>query len=170
VGLSLAGGALALTRGQSPGLTATIPVQGSCTLGDAITAANTDTARGGCPAGNGRRSVSDLHPFGWVVLYRSCSTRSIQKHAIVIQWVTELHLSVSIACTTLPPAGPLLLSEEPLNDPAKVRDGLRATDGDPLHGVIRPRFAKDKPWRTLHARGHAVFIVFLHRGGIFPLF
>ena len=51
--LPLAGVALMLALGQSPALAATIPVGGSCTLVDAITAANTDTATGGCPAGNG---------------------------------------------------------------------------------------------------------------------
>jgi hypothetical protein len=51
--LPLAGVALMLSLGQSPGLAATIPVGGACTLIDAITAANTDTATGGCPAGSG---------------------------------------------------------------------------------------------------------------------
>ena len=46
--LPLAGVALMLALGQSPALAATIPVGGACTLGDAITAANTDTATGGC--------------------------------------------------------------------------------------------------------------------------
>ena len=49
--LPLAGIALMLALGQSPGLAATIPVGGACTLVDAITAANTDTATGGCPQG-----------------------------------------------------------------------------------------------------------------------
>jgi hypothetical protein len=51
--LPLAGVALLLALGQSPGLAATIPVGGTCTLVDALTAANTDTATGGCPAGSG---------------------------------------------------------------------------------------------------------------------
>jgi hypothetical protein len=51
--LPLAGVALLLALGQSPGVAATIPVGGACTLVDAITAANTDTATGGCPAGSG---------------------------------------------------------------------------------------------------------------------
>ena len=55
--LPLAGVALMLALGQSPALAATIPVGGSCTLVDAITAANTDTATGGCPAGNGADTI-----------------------------------------------------------------------------------------------------------------
>src|SRR5262245_7156001 len=49
---SLAALALWLALVQSPGLAATIPVEGACTLVDAITAANTDTATGGCVAGS----------------------------------------------------------------------------------------------------------------------
>lgn len=49
---SLTGVALLLALGQAPALAATITVGGSCTLVDAITAANTDLATGGCPAGN----------------------------------------------------------------------------------------------------------------------
>ncbi|HEY7491994.1 MAG TPA: hypothetical protein VIH59_12905 [Candidatus Tectomicrobia bacterium] len=45
--------ALLLALGQQPGLAATIPVGDACTLVDALTAANTDTATGGCPAGRG---------------------------------------------------------------------------------------------------------------------
>ena len=55
--LPLAGVALMLALGQSPALAATIPVGGSCTLVDAITAANTDSATGGCPAGNGADTI-----------------------------------------------------------------------------------------------------------------
>ena len=55
--LPLAGVALMLALGQSPALAATIPVGGSCTLVDAITAANTDTATGGCLAGNGADTI-----------------------------------------------------------------------------------------------------------------
>jgi hypothetical protein len=50
---SLAGVALLLALGQLPALAATITVTGSCALVDAITAANTDTATGGCPEGSG---------------------------------------------------------------------------------------------------------------------
>src|SRR5205814_6146093 len=51
---SLAGVALLLALGQGPALAATIPVNGTtCTLIDAITAANTDAATGGCVAGSG---------------------------------------------------------------------------------------------------------------------
>jgi hypothetical protein len=53
LGLPLATLALWLALGQSPVLAATIAVGGPCTLVDAITAANTDTATGGCPAGRG---------------------------------------------------------------------------------------------------------------------
>ena len=55
--MPLAGVALMLALGQSPGLAATIPVGGSCTLVNAITAANTDTATGGCPAGSGADTI-----------------------------------------------------------------------------------------------------------------
>ncbi len=40
-----------------PLLGAVIVVGGSCTLVDAITAANTDTATGGCPAGSGADEI-----------------------------------------------------------------------------------------------------------------
>jgi hypothetical protein len=46
-----------LVLGQNPGLAATIPVGGACTLVDAITAANTDTVTGGCPAGSGADTI-----------------------------------------------------------------------------------------------------------------
>ena len=55
--LPLAGIALMLALGQQPGLAATIPVGVACTLVDAITAANTDTATGGCPAGSGADTI-----------------------------------------------------------------------------------------------------------------
>jgi hypothetical protein len=55
--LPLAGIALMLALGQQPVQAATIAVGGSCTLVDAITAANTDTATGGCPAGNGADTI-----------------------------------------------------------------------------------------------------------------
>jgi len=48
---SLAGIALLYALGQAPALAATINVGGSCTLVDAITAANTNQPTGGCPAG-----------------------------------------------------------------------------------------------------------------------
>jgi hypothetical protein len=52
--LTLAELALLLALWQGPGWAATINVDGTtCTLADAITAANTDTATGGCPAGSG---------------------------------------------------------------------------------------------------------------------
>src|SRR2546425_7021414 len=65
---SLAGIALLLALGQGPALAATIPVDGpTCTLIDAITAANTDAATGGCVAGSGADTIvlqnSSLHPL-----------------------------------------------------------------------------------------------------------
>jgi hypothetical protein len=60
--LPLAGIALLLALGQQPVQAATIPVGGACTLVDAITAANTDTATGGCPAGSGADTI--LLPAG----------------------------------------------------------------------------------------------------------
>jgi hypothetical protein len=56
-GLPLATLALWLALGQLPALAATIAVGGPCTLVDAITAANTDAAAGGCPAGGGADTV-----------------------------------------------------------------------------------------------------------------
>src|SRR5215211_1299863 len=51
---SLAGIALLLALGQTPLLAATLNVDGTtCTLVNAITAANNDTATGGCTAGRG---------------------------------------------------------------------------------------------------------------------
>jgi parallel beta helix pectate lyase-like protein len=56
-GVPLATLALWLALGQLPALAATIPVGGGCTLVDAITAANTDAATGGCPAGSGADTI-----------------------------------------------------------------------------------------------------------------
>jgi hypothetical protein len=55
LGVGLAGAALLLALGLAPqtARAETISVGGACTLADAITAANTDTATGGCPAGSG---------------------------------------------------------------------------------------------------------------------
>lgn len=50
---SLGGVALLLALGQTPAVAATINVSGTCTLVDAITAANTNTATGGCQKGSG---------------------------------------------------------------------------------------------------------------------
>jgi len=51
---SLGGLALLLALGQAPALAATITVEGAtCTLVDAITAANSDQPTGGCPGGSG---------------------------------------------------------------------------------------------------------------------
>ena len=62
VAVSLAGAALLLALGQNPGLAATIPVDGTtCALLDALTAANTDAATDGCPAGSGA-DVIELAP------------------------------------------------------------------------------------------------------------
>ncbi|MBA2491902.1 MAG: hypothetical protein H0V34_09430 [Gammaproteobacteria bacterium] len=64
---SLAGVALLLALGQTPALAATINIGGGggqtsapikvCSLVDAITAANTDTSTGGCPAGSGADTI-----------------------------------------------------------------------------------------------------------------
>jgi len=56
--LSLAGVALLLALGQEPVLAATINVSGGCSLINAITAANTDTATGGCPQGSGADTIT----------------------------------------------------------------------------------------------------------------
>ena len=50
------GGADAGSRAKSR-LAATIPVGASCSLINAVTAANTDTATGGCPAGSGADTI-----------------------------------------------------------------------------------------------------------------
>src|SRR5215831_2200412 len=55
--LPLAGIALMLALGQPSAQAATITVSNSCTLVDAITAANSDTATGGCPAGQGADTI-----------------------------------------------------------------------------------------------------------------
>jgi hypothetical protein len=54
---SLAGIALLLALGAQPALAATIPVRGDCNLIAAIRAANSDTPRGGCPAGSGPDTI-----------------------------------------------------------------------------------------------------------------
>ncbi|MGH3999453.1 MAG: hypothetical protein ACRDTJ_18580, partial [Pseudonocardiaceae bacterium] len=54
---SLASIALLCALGQAPALAATINVGGGCTLVDAITAANSDTATGGCSAGSGGDTI-----------------------------------------------------------------------------------------------------------------
>lgn len=54
---SLGGIALLCALGQAPALAADINVDGTCTLVDAITAANNDTATGGCPAGSGADTI-----------------------------------------------------------------------------------------------------------------
>jgi hypothetical protein len=57
LGLPLATLALWLALGLLPVQAATIPVGGACSLVDAITAANTDTATGGCVAGSGADTI-----------------------------------------------------------------------------------------------------------------
>jgi hypothetical protein len=57
LGLPLATLALWLAVGLLPVQAATIAVGGSCSLVDAITAANTDTATGGCVAGSGADTI-----------------------------------------------------------------------------------------------------------------
>src|SRR5215217_9310397 len=55
---SLAGIALLLALGQAPALAATINVNGTtCTLVNAITAANNNAATGGCTAGSGADTI-----------------------------------------------------------------------------------------------------------------
>jgi hypothetical protein len=66
VALSLGGIALLFALGQGPAQAALIEVDGGCTLVDAITAANTDTATGGCAAGNGADTLR-LEPPGRTV-------------------------------------------------------------------------------------------------------
>ncbi|MGH8511056.1 MAG: hypothetical protein ACREU8_06635 [Gammaproteobacteria bacterium] len=60
---SLGGLALLCALGQTPALAATINVGGACTLIRAVTAANNDTATGGCSAGSGADTIA-LNPFG----------------------------------------------------------------------------------------------------------
>lgn len=54
---SLAGAALLLALGHDQGIAATINVDASCSLINAITAANTDTVVGGCRAGSGADTI-----------------------------------------------------------------------------------------------------------------
>jgi hypothetical protein len=66
--LPLADLALILALWQGPAWTATINVDGiTCTLAQAITAANTDTITGGCPAGTGADTLL-LPPDGIITL------------------------------------------------------------------------------------------------------
>ena len=55
--MPLAGVALMLALGQSPGTGGDDSGWCCCTLINAITAANTDTATGGCPAGSGADTI-----------------------------------------------------------------------------------------------------------------
>jgi hypothetical protein len=76
MGLSLAGAALTFTlaTGHVPAARAAgISVGGGCTLADAITAANTDTATGGCTAGSGADTIT---LSGDVILTRVNNTTS----------------------------------------------------------------------------------------------
>ena len=57
-GMGLAGAALLLSLGSGPVFAADITVDGTCTLADAITAANTDTATGSCSAGSGADTIT----------------------------------------------------------------------------------------------------------------
>jgi hypothetical protein len=69
--LPLAGVALLLALGQGLSSAATIVVDGTtCTLVDAITAANMDTAQGGCPAGSGADTLLLEPPGSTVTLTR----------------------------------------------------------------------------------------------------
>jgi hypothetical protein len=68
--LSLGGLALLFALGQGPAQAAVIEVnEGTCTLANAITAANTDTATGGCLAGSGA-DILRLEPPGRTVTLR----------------------------------------------------------------------------------------------------
>src|SRR5262245_37053369 len=61
LGASLGGVAVALALALSnapPAQAASITVNGTCSLIDAITAANTDTATGGCSAGSGADTIT----------------------------------------------------------------------------------------------------------------
>lgn len=49
---------LLLALGQGQALAATIDVDGTCTLADAIVAANNDIAISGCPAGSGADAIT----------------------------------------------------------------------------------------------------------------
>jgi hypothetical protein len=70
--LPLVGIALVLALGQLPVQAATIPVSDTCTLVDAIRAANTDRARGGCPAGSGADTL--VLPVGSTQTLRAVQT------------------------------------------------------------------------------------------------
>ena len=92
---SLAGIALLLALGQGQTLAATLNVSGGCTLLDAITAANTDAATGGCSAGSGADTIvlqnSSLHTLTAVnnssgVIAGQCSGNCLKRcHRSVIQ-------------------------------------------------------------------------------------
>jgi hypothetical protein len=70
-----------LALGAAPATAAQIDVGiGGCTLVDAITAANTDTATGGCSAGNGADTI--------VLLSGSTDSDQYQQHNIRGDWST----------------------------------------------------------------------------------
>ncbi len=78
LGLSLAAVALLLALGSEPVPAATIRVDGTtCTLVDAITAANVDTESEGCPAGSGADTLV-LSPGSAVVLLPSRETGPVE--------------------------------------------------------------------------------------------
>ena len=55
--LSIAGLAFLCAIGQAPAFAATITVNATCTVNDAIIAANTDAPSGGCAAGSGADTI-----------------------------------------------------------------------------------------------------------------
>lgn len=82
LGAALAGLALTLMLTSAPAQAATIPVDNTtCTLVDAITAANTDTATGGCAAGS---SVDTLELQGNVTLVNAIGFAGLPEIASVI--------------------------------------------------------------------------------------
>lgn len=82
LGAALAGLALTLMLTSAPAQAATIPVDNTtCTLVDAITAANTDTATGGCAAGSG---VDTLELQGNVTLVNAIGFAGLPEIASVI--------------------------------------------------------------------------------------
>ena len=76
--LPLAGVALLLALGSGPSQAATIVVdEVTCTLVDAISAANTDTAQGGCPAGSGADTLVLAPPGTTVTLPTRTTPRMV---------------------------------------------------------------------------------------------
>ncbi|MCX6045570.1 MAG: cadherin-like beta sandwich domain-containing protein [Chloroflexi bacterium] len=86
--LALAGVVLALALANSPAQAAAITADGAtCTLVDAITAANTDTATGGCAAGSGADTITLTNDITLTVANNGDNGLPIINSAITLEGV-----------------------------------------------------------------------------------